>query len=96
MTAWADMITALTALLVAIGTGTYRLFRDRNQAREEAMTKARDEAAAQARLEVRTEATEQAVTQLKAEIAAKDAALAECTAARTELRRLLASCRAGS
>jgi|SRR5690554_5886147 len=106
MTELADMITAVTLLLTALGTAIWKLWgvlQERNAARKQAMQAARDEAAAQARLTARTEQAEATVSRLQDEIArkdaalaAKDAALAECTTARLELRQLLLSCRGES
>lgn len=99
MTEWADMITAVTLLLTALGTAIWRLYRalqDRNEAREKAMQAARDEAAAQAKLTARTEQAEATVLRLQDEIARKDQALAARDSALAELRQLLISAREGS
>lgn len=82
---WVELAAPAVTLLIALAGGIWRLY-----------TAVQTAAQASARLEARTEAAEATVTQLKAEIARKDAALAECATARTELRQLLLSCREGS
>jgi len=100
---WIALITVSGVIGPALVAGIYRLFRDRNMARQTAMRKVRDEALAQARAESLVREARATVAAKDGELRAKDALLAEreatlvlvrgrlgrCEQATSELRRAL-------